>query len=253
MEKLKYYPVYDKKPCCYELVEKYSQRLSSVLTDDINQSDIILVFGWDWFMLDSIKKYNEYWKAFVWVNWWTLGFLMNESNIIENLPSSMEQYDFVEEKLINVKIQKMEGDTIQRKAINDIVLWNNILDYFDININGEDIKKDIKWTGLLISTAIWSTSYWLNLSWPLIPLKSDLWGVMWIASLPFKYQIIKPQDVEIFLKGRSSANVWIDWYGGKIDNIQNVKILPGDSYAKIWFVKPSNLESKRFQIVQEKI
>ena len=70
-----------------------------------------------------------------------------------------------------------------------------------------------------------------------MPSGSTLWGVSGLASLPFGYNIIKPETVNISIKGRTPVMVGVDGYAGKVDDIESLTISPTTNYAKFAFLK----------------
>lgn len=266
MEAIKFYPVIDARPESKKVIEQIEKDLNNTLniTNNIQEANAILVWWWDWFMLDVLKKYYKQWLPFIWVNCWTLWFLMNQWKDLSLLPGSLWEYDFIEENFLEVEATTKNWQLIKTKCINDIVIGNNILDYIKVDIkqtsnnstqqNVENIiKQSIKWTWLVITNPIWSTAYWLNLWWPLIPLKSNKWGVMWIAALPFRYKLMDPQELLIEVSSRTPVNIWVDWYGWLIENIEKLIIKPSQDSVKIWFMNSQNFDSRRFDLLQEKL
>jgi len=70
-----------------------------------------------------------------------------------------------------------------------------------------------------------------------MPAGSTLRGISGLASLPFGYNIIKPDVTTIDIKGRTPVMVGIDGYGGRVDDVQSLTISPTTDYAQLVFLK----------------
>ncbi len=261
-KELIYYPVLDAaRDQSTEIQKQINAQLSDVLqiTDNIDKANALLIWWGDGFMLDMIKKYydfnksNEENKIFVGWNCGTLWFLLNNIDTVKDLPNRLDDVDIIEAKAMKVDILTKDYQNEIKYAINDIVIWWNILDYFNFKIKGKDIDKSFWWTGMITSTAIWSSAYRLANGWPLIPVDSHLWWVMWLASKPFNYNILKPDIIKITPTWRTEIMAGIDGYGGKIDNVKQITISPSDHNIKLWFLKNDAFESKRLLIANEKL
>lgn len=253
MEKLIYYPVFNERAKCKFLDKQIKDKLYNNLsfTDNIDKANVILVWGWDGFMLDTIKQYMHLNKIFLGINCGTLGFLLNPIDDIRELPENTKDINIVEETTIRTTVTDMKWNKKTQYGINDIAIWGNILDWFNIKINGESIQEEIQWTWLLISTPIWSTAYWLKMWWPLLPLKSNLWWILGIWTRPFNYKVLEPEEITIDINGRSPVITWVDGYGGKIDDVREVKLDTCNQTVKIWFVKWQQFETKRVMMASK--
>jgi len=260
-KELIYYPVLDiAREKALEIEQKIKEWLLSNLkiTDNIDEANAILVWWWDGFMLDTVKKYYNFDKSpeenklFFWVNCGTLWFLLNNIEL-EDIPTHTEWLEIVKTHLMKVEIIKINFSKEIKYAINDIVIWWNMLDYFKFDLNSEQIKKRFHGTGIIVSTAMWSSAYRLNNWWPMIPAWSQVWWIGGLASLPFGYKIIRPESINIKIKWRSSAMVWVDWYGWKVDDVQELNINPTDHYASIAFTKWTSFDTKRMLLAEEKL
>lgn len=251
--KILFYPIINTTDKCSLLFQIIKEKLKDNLTDNISKADMILVWGWDWFMLDTIKKYWKHWKPFFWVNCWTLWFLMNHISDYTQLLTSLDEFEVIQENLFQVEIEKNNWTKLKRYWINDIVIWNNILDYVRFELNIEWERLNINWTWLILSSTIWSTWYWLWCWYPILPLKSSIWWIWWIATNPFKFQIVEQNPVQIVLNSRTKINIWIDWYWTQIKDIKSVIIKPSKIIIKICFLKSQQFEIRRIKIFQEKM
>jgi NAD+ kinase len=260
-QQLLYYPVLDTNREKTKLLEKkIESELDGGLSlvNIIDTANAVLVWGWDGFMLDTIKKYYHFDLSpednaiFFGINCGTLGFLLNDLEL-GKIPLNKSQLELIKAHLIQVEILKNDDTREIKYALNDIVIWWNMLDYFKFDLDSQHIKKRFHGTGLIISTAMGSSAYRLNNWWPMIPAGSDVRWISGLASLPFWYQIIKPEELHISIKGRSVALVGVDWYGAKIDGVKEVTIRPTNHYATIGFHVWTSFDTKRMLLAEEKL
>lgn len=224
------------------------------LTSDIYRADFILVLGGDWYMLEIIKKYADYNKPFIGINCGTLWFLMNNISDIDRLPKSIDEWNLRTAKFIKAKVVFEDGSSKIWYAANDICIWNSIFDYYNISVSAQNTDKlDIKWTWVVIANNFGSTSYRLSLWWPLIPTSSDLIGIIWVWSLPFRFRLYKPQTVDIIIDGKSKCKSAFDWYSLIYEDIKSLQILPSDKTYSIWFLHTNPIETKRVLMAEAKI
>lgn len=222
------------------------------ITDDINRANVILVGWWDGFLLDTISKYEYYNKIFLGLNCWTKWFLLNEIDNITELPIYLNEIEIIEEKFIKVETVTDNHCTV-RYAVNDIVIGNNLWSMFKIKVKWEDFKHTIDWTWIIVSNNIGSTWYWLSWWWPLIPLKTDLRWIMWMFSLPFNYDIVNPQIINIETISRYPTHVWIDGKSWLIENATEIKLSPTEKSFKLGFLNYKKFEVKRLTLYKEKL
>lgn len=260
-KELIYYPILDGyREKALEIEKQIKNWLYKNLniTSNEQEANAYLVWWWDGFMLDTVKKYYDFNKSpeenklFFGVNCGTLWFLLNNIQL-DDIPSTTEGLEIVKAHLMKVEIIKNDLSVEIKHAINDVVIWWNILDYFKFDINSQQIKTRFHGTGIMVSTAMWSSAYRLNNGWPMMPAESKVWWVSGLASLPFGYKIIRPEDVNIKIKWRSPVMVWVDGYGGKVEEVKELTISPTDHYAKIVFSKWTSFDTKRMLLAEEKL
>jgi NAD+ kinase len=248
-----YFPV-------FSTTDKAKARHNKLLADteiklvhEPEKADYILVWGWDGFMLDAIKKYMSFGKPFFGVNCGTLWFLLNQVTTPNKLPGKKSEITTVSPAIMELLLEDSAGKKHTTACINDIMIWWNILDYYMFWATTPTWKQLIKWSWLIISTSIWSTAYWLNLWWPLIPLHSKVWWVIGIAARPFQYKIMKPQKFTIKIDGRKPTLVWVDGYANSFKNIVKVTCTPSKHRITLGFIKWTDFETKRLYIAEQKL
>ena len=254
---LKYYPVLDtKREKAIEIKKKNQINKFWNILENFKDCNIVLVWGGDGFMLDTVKKYYDFEKnneenpIFFGINCGTLGFLLNDIEI-ESLPKKTDELHITEINPIEVTIETVDWEIHKNYAINDIVIGWNIWDYFNFAVNWETFAVNTMWTWMIISTPTGTTAYWLNAWWPLIPVKCNLRWMMWIASKPFHYKTFTKQTVEIQATWRTNISCFVDGYGWKVENIKNIKLQKTDHQIKLWFLE--NFETKRILLAEQKI
>lgn len=129
-------------------------------------------------MLHMLKEYQHYELPFVGVNFGRLGFLMNDITDYTALPKDMDQLDFVTEQLPHVTAIDAAGKEYATSMVNDLVIGKGVLDYLYCTVQTSEKTYHIQGTALILSTAIGSTAYWLSNGGPIIPLSSNLRGIM---------------------------------------------------------------------------
>ena len=256
-----YYPILDDvREKVQELKKQIQNGLYSNLriTDNEEEANIYLVWGGDGFMLDTVKKHYDFSKSpeenklFFWVNCGTLWFLLNDISL-QDIPRNTEELELVKANLMKVEILKNDSSTEIKHAINDIVVWWNMLDYFKFDIESQQVKKRFHGSGVIISTAMGSSAYRLNNWWPLMPAGSQLWGISGLAALPFGHAILKPENVNIKIRWRTPVMVGVDGYGGKVDDVQELTISPTEHYASIAFPRWTSFDTKRMLLAEQKL
>ena len=240
----KIYPVIDtKREKWIQLIKKIEKELSNLLTDDIEQADLILVGGWDGYFMKQIKKYLKYDKPFYWINCWTVWFLLNQFEDYKHLKN--KQVDAIEELTLSAEIIKNNWEIINIDAINDLVVGNTVFDY----INFKFFDKDYKWTGLVITTNIGSTAYWKSLWWNIMPLSSSIIWLAWIGMKNFQRRVLPKVDFDIKVSARDTKiNTAIDGLHTFIEDISQIKIKANSKNYKLAFKDINAFELKRFNL-----
>jgi len=260
MEQLLYYPILDtNKPKAQELKQQIENWLyDNLITDDESKANAYLV-GWgDGFMLDTVKKHYDFSKSpednkpFFWINCGTLGFLLNDISL-DQLPLHMNDIESIKAPLMKVDILKTDAQKEIKYALNDVVIWWNLLDYYKFHIESSQLDKRFHGTGIIISTALGSSAYRLNNWGPMMPAGSSLRWISGLAALPFEHKIIKPETVHISITWRTPVMVGVDWYAWKVDNFDSLTISPTSDYARLWFLKNTSFDTKRMLLAEQKL
>ena len=136
-------------------------------------SNIIIVFGGDGFMLETLKRFQKYNKSFYGINTGSYGFLMNRYNLSTLIKNISKAKAFVISPL--EMIAKTKYNTVKRNiAINDISIFRQSKQTASLRIykNKKIIKKQLVSDGVLVSTPAGSTAYNLSVHGPILSLDS---------------------------------------------------------------------------------
>jgi hypothetical protein len=87
----------------------------------------------------------------------------------------------------------------------------------------------------------------------MLPLQSTLWGVSGIATFPFHYIFLQPQEVTIEIVGSSPAVIGLDGYNATHTDIQKVMLRPSDHNIQLAFFKEQPFTEKRLLLAEEKL
>lgn len=253
---LSYFPIIDERQSCKVLRTQITQKKRKdriKLVSNIDEADAILVGWWDGFMLKIMRQYYDHQKPFVGYNCWTLGFLMNNIHSIDELPQETKQLVKISSELLYVETTNIEGKKEKGILINDLTIWNSLMDYGEYSITTDQRKQTLQGTWLVVSTSIGITWYALNLGTPLVPLDSDLCCVVGIATLPFHYKFLRPQEVVIETKSRYPVNVGYDWHGQISTNIKEIRIRPAAQFVTLGFCPQQDFKTKRIMLAEQKL
>ena len=213
-------------------------------------SDVIVIFGGDGFMLETLKKYRKFNKIFYGINRGTFGFLMNKfkTHDVDKCISKA--------KLVSISPLEMKVLTKKRKiytaiAINEVSLLRQTKQTAILQIINKKkilIKKLIS-DGVLVSTPAGSTAYNLSIGGPILSLNSKKLAITPIS--PFRPRRwkgkIASSSSEIEIKNlnvqKRSVSAVAD--NMEVRNIKNVKIKINNSIKfKLLYNKNYSLDKK---------
>ncbi len=223
---LKYHFIFDKTKKNNKLKKKLLAKYNNYPP---HLSNVLVVFGGDGFMLQSLKKFQKFNKPFYGINSGTFGFLMNKYKgaIIDKYISRA--------KLISISPLEMKVITKNNKihsaiAINEISLLRQTKQTASLQIlNGnKSIIKKLICDGVLVSTPAGSTAYNLSVRGPILSLNSKKLAVTaispfrprrWKGKIISSSSIIKIKNLNI---QKRSVSVVADNF--EVRNIKHVKI-----------------------------
>ena len=191
--------------------------------------DVIIVLGGDGFMLETLKKYQKYKKAFYGINMGTFGFLLNKFKTY-----NIDKIIFNSKK-IHIAPLEMKGITKAKRkfsaiAINDISFLRQSRQTAALKIilGKKILIKKLICDGVIISTPAGSTAYNLSVSGPILPLYSKKIAVTpispfrprrWKGKITTSSTLIKIKNLDI---KKRSVSVVADNF--EVRNIRNVNI-----------------------------
>ena len=149
------------------------------------KSDVIVVLGGDGFMLQTLKKYQQYNKPFYGMNRGTFGFLMNKFKL-QNIIKSISRSKLVSISPLEARITTKKNKILSAIAINEVSLLRQSRQTSSLQIlSGKKIiiKKLIS-DGVIISTPAGSTAYNLSVHGPILSINSKKLAVTPIS--PFR-------------------------------------------------------------------
>lgn len=216
--------------------------------------ECIVVLGWDGTMLHSIQEFCHLDLPFLWINFWTKWFLLNDRNYISaNSEFIKKEYPMLD---CSVKIKWIENDVVYKKsAFNDIQV--KAASWRAVNIGIKiwwHSSVNIIWDWILVSTPAWSTWYNSSAHGPILPHSSP--NFIATAILPFNPKNFTPvvyEDKDKVVVTNNAErwrpiSVYADWIS-VIESVwdemeitikkskQKVALLIDRSYEKIWDAK----------------
>lgn len=246
--------IYNKKELLREFLDEKNASGVKQLVDSIKDKfECIVVLGWDGTMLRCIQEYSHLGLPFLWINFWTKWFLLNDRQFInESSRFSKKVYPMLEWV---VRVKWREEQSYSHKAFNDIQVkaasWRAV--NIDVKIWNHS-SANIIWDGILISTPAWSTWYNSSAHWPILPHSSP--NFIATPILPFMPKHFSPVVYEDKDKVKITNN-WERWrpisvyadgipvvegVGEEMEVIvrkskQKVTLLIEKNYEKIWDAK----------------
>ena len=222
---------------------------------NIKKSDIIVVFGGDGFMLQTLKKFQKYNKPFYGVNTGTYGFLMNKFER-KNLFKKILRSKSVIITPLQMVVKTKKNIIKKALAINEISMFRQSKQTAAIRIKKDNkiiIKKLIS-DGVLVSTPAGSTAYNLSVHGPILSLNSKKLTITPIS--PFRPRrwkgCIVSDRSKIFIK---NLNIYKRPISVVADNLEvrNAKKIAIFANKKIKFTllyDPENSLNKKIKIEQ---
>lgn len=237
--------------------EGFNKLIKESYTEFIKEDnpDLILVSGGDGSLLHAIQNYNHFQAPFLGRSAGTLNFLMNkfsdDRRIINDLINKRLSLNYIKTRGIKVSIENQDRDKqTLGTAVNDVVFGSSIMGYHSFKLNSKDFSFrnfKLKGTGICISTELGSTAYNFNLGGPVLPLGSNLWTVVGVATNRYLNDILKSQEMVIECIN-DSFFVFIDGIKTQKQLEKGDKIILNQgSQAKIAFFDKSGFLKKRVE------
>ena len=151
----------------------------------LNNSNLIVVFGGDGFMLHTLKRFKDRKKPFYGINTGTYGFLMNKISI-KNLNRKFSKANSVIISPLEMVVQTKKHLLRKSIAINEISMFRQSKQAVSLSIKrgNKIIMKKLISDGVLVSTPAGSTAYNLSVHGPILSLNSGKLAITPIS--PFR-------------------------------------------------------------------
>ena len=151
----------------------------------LNNSNLIVVFGGDGFMLHTLKRFKDRKKPFYGINTGTYGFLMNKISI-KNLNRKFSKANPVIISPLEMVVQTKKHLLRKSIAINEISMFRQSKQAVSLSIKrgNKIIMKKLISDGVLVSTPAGSTAYNLSVHGPILSLNSGKLAITPIS--PFR-------------------------------------------------------------------
>ena len=148
-------------------------------------SNIIIVLGGDGFMLQTLKKYQKYNKAFYGINRGTYGFLMNKYKNLK-IHNIINRTKPIVISPLEMRVLTKDGKISKAIAINEVSLLRQTrqTSLLKIEYGKKILIKKLFCDGVLVSTPAGSTAYNLSVGGPILSLNSKKIAVTPIS--PFR-------------------------------------------------------------------
>jgi len=222
------------------------------VTQNYNESDVIIVLGGDGLMLHTIHKYIDSNKPIYGINYGTVGFLMN-NQLIDN-ENLIDRIKYAESnKLCMLKMVAHDINNNEKilYAFNEVSLFRSTPQAGKLMIKINDIvrMKEIICDGVLVCTPCGSTAYNLSVGGNVIPFDAQVMAITSIS--PFRPRNWKgallslDTSIEIVNIGSNNRNINAVADFSEIKDVKKVLISKSkDKYINIMFDENHSLEER---------
>jgi len=216
---------------------------------------VIIVLGGDGFMLETLKKYQKYNKAFYGINRGTFGFLMNKFRTFD-ISKNISQAKQISISPLQIKTITKKRKVFSSIAINEMSLLRQTRQTASLQISsGKKILiKKLICDGVLISTPAGSTAYNLSVGGPILSLNSKKLAITpvspfrprrWKGKIVSSSSLIKIKNLNIL---KRSVSVVAD--NVEVRNVKRVSVKMDNSIKFKLLYDKSNSLSKKIKIEQ---
>ncbi|MFL2899711.1 MAG: NAD kinase [Candidatus Pelagibacterales bacterium] len=141
---------------------------------DVNESDVLIVFGGDGFMLQAIKDYMDKKIPFFGINYGSIGFLMN-SVADGDLINRLDQAQSVQLSPLVMTAYDKDDSFHTAKAINEVALLRQTHQAakIQVSIDNQIRLEELICDGILLATPSGSTAYNLSAHGPILSIESN--------------------------------------------------------------------------------
>lgn len=193
----------------------------------------------------------------------TLNFIMNnfdnDKEIIQKLLDDDIKLSVIETNKITVTVYNRNNKQIAfKKAINDIVIGEGIMDYHELIINSERGAFDdltFLGMGICLSSPLGSTAFNINNYGKVLPLDSNIWSITSVVGDHRINEVMMPQKITIDVRStRKLPSLYVDGTATKISLATDDKIVINktEEVFKIAFLDGKEFHKKRMKLIQQK-
>ncbi len=220
-----------------------------------NNSNFIVVFGGDGFMLKILKKYQKFKKPFYGINTGTYGFLMNKFKSL-NLNEIISKTKLVTISPLQMRVLTKNNKIFSAIAINEVSLLRQSRQTASINITvgKKNLLKKLVCDGVLISTPAGSTAYNLSVNGPILSLNSKKLAITpispfrprrWKGKIISSNKIIRVKNLDLKKRAISVVADNIE-----VRNVRNVKISMNNQIKFKLLYNNNNSLTKKIKLEQ---
>ena len=221
----------------------------------LNNSNLIVVFGGDGFMLHTLKRFKDRKKPFYGINTGTYGFLMNKISI-KNLNRKFSKANPVIISPLEMVVQTKKHLLRKSIAINEVSMFRQSKQAVSLSIKrgNKIIMKKLISDGVLVSTPAGSTAYNLSVHGPILSLNSGKLAITpispfrprrWRGSIVSDKSIIHIKNLNI---KKRPLSVVAD--NSEVRNAIKVKIYINKKIKFTLLYDPENSLNKKIKIEQ---
>lgn len=134
--------------------------------------EVVIVLGGDGTILEAGRKYHELGSVILGLNLGNIGFLASvrdEKDFLKALDDFFQgKYEIIERMMLSGQVERKSRIIFTAEALNEIVIKNPLgMVELEARITGHPVKN-VRGTGLLVSTATGSTAYNLSAHGPIV-------------------------------------------------------------------------------------
>ncbi|MDO8496691.1 MAG: NAD(+)/NADH kinase [bacterium] len=167
-----YYPSNKKAISWAVQINTFVKKKFPDLRNNSKNPEVVIVLGGDGTILEAARKYHELGSVILGLNLGNVGFLASvreEKDFLKSLADFLDgKFGVVERMMLSAQVQRRGKTVFAAEALNEIVVKNPLgMVELQAKIAGHPVKE-IKGTGILVSTATGSTAYNLSAHGPIV-------------------------------------------------------------------------------------
>ena len=217
------------------------------------KADVLICLGGDGFMLHTLHNYHHLNKPIYGINCGTVGFLLNEYNLKDDLLKLLHEAYQHTVKPLSIIVETLDNKKITELAFNEVVILRDAETSakLELQIDGATTLANLMGDGLLVATPLGSTAYNRSCRGPILCLDSKLLAITPINPFkPLAWQgaIIKENHHIKINNLFHDRSIKVQFDFKSIKNVKSVEVkLSNTNHAKLLFNKNDDLEKKIFQ------